>query len=290
MLPTIRRGAENLLRNWVTALPTILVLALVATMFHSLLVMHQQAAAALQRIEQKFSLTIYLKDGADSFEVGNLVAELEKRNDVLLPVIYTSKEQAWELMSKTFSLDNELLKKYQFSLPASITITPRTLADSAHIENFLQTSAAHLLKDPLTSKDKQKNLTGQMLEFLQSIRTSMLRTMLFFIMLFVIGGTLLVSSTIHLAITSRHREISIMKLVGAKYSTVTTPFVVEGIFISIAAFMVHFLLIVFLPFGWSATRFQLNALAFEGLAMMSLSAIVSYLTTVFHIHKKTRIF
>lgn len=278
-----KKSTENLIRNWTSVVPSILVMAIVLTLFHSLLVVHGRAQETLNAVQDKFSITIYLKDDADPFGVGNLINRLEQRADVKTPVIYTSKEAAWQAMSEAFSLDKELLKKYQFSLPASLTIMPKNPDAAEAIEAFIQTNAAQLLKNPLTSKDKQKNTAAQMLAFIQTIKDSTLHTLIFFIVLFIIGGALLISSTIHMAINSRHREISIMKLVGASRSTICTPFVIEGFLIAAAAFALHVIMLLILPLDFAVTKMHFNALILEFIAIAFLGAAASYITTLFHI-------
>lgn len=280
------KAFENLARHWATTVPTIIVLALVLTMFHGLLVVNSKASETLRVVSQKFSVTFYLKDSADPFEVGNLITALEARSDITHPVTYTSKEAAWELMVKSFALDPNLLKKYKFSLPASLTVQPRHPDDTARIEEFLAESAAHLLKDPISTKEKQKNITRQMLEFISEVRQTTLQTIFFFIVLFILGGTLLMASTIHLAMTSRRLEMGIMKLVGASYKTITTPFVIEGFLLSVLAFGLHMVLLLLLPLGLKNTSKNLNALLFEFVAVCLLGILVSHFTARFHLRKK----
>jgi cell division transport system permease protein len=289
MSSILKKSASNIARNWITTIPTILVIAIVLLLFHRLLLAHLQANEALKGIQQKFSITVYLKDDADPFAVGNVIAALEERSDVVAPVIYTSKEEAWKTMSKAFSLDNDLLQKYKFSLPASITITPTDPQNTASIEAYLDTNAGQLLRDPLTTGAKQKNITNQMIEFINNVKESTLKTIVLFIILFLFGGALLISSTIHLAISSRHKEIAIMKLVGASYSKIILPFVIEGILLGILAFLLYAGLVLLMPSQFSAliTKPSLNAFLFECVAVIVLSGLSSYLTTVFHIRKKT---
>lgn len=269
-----------------TALPTVLVIAIVLTMFHGLLAVHDRANSALQNLQKKFSITVYLKDDADPFEVGNLITALEQRPDVIKPVSYTSKEEAWKTMSETFSLDTNLLQKYKFSLPASLTITPRKLDDAALIQAFLETNGKNLISNPLVAQNKQADITNQMMQFVQNVRNATLRNIVLFILLFVIGGALLLSSAIHLAITSRHTEINIMKLVGASYGAITTPFVIEGLILSVLSFILHLIFLAVLPLGFGIGAYP-NALLLEFAAIILLSSVVSWLTTMIYIKKKT---
>lgn len=283
-MPMLQKSVENLLRNWMTTVPTILAMAIVLTMFHGLLVVNDRAAASLDNMQRKFSITVYLKDDADPFEIGNLIARLETQPDVVKPVTFTSKEQAWQTMSRTFSLDDNLLKKYRFSLPASLTITPKKLEDARRIEKYLDATAAQLLADPLTTKDKQKEVMNQMVGFIQNVRNSTLKNLLLFTVLFVIGGTLLLSSAIHLAISSRRLEINIMKLVGASYGSITAPFVVEGVILGILAFLANVFFLIVIPSDAPIRAFP-NALLLEFVAVVVFAAAVSYATSWLHIRK-----
>lgn len=278
------------MRNWATTIPTVLVIAIVLILFHRLLLTHLQANEALKNIQQKFSITIYLKDDADPFAVGNLITSLEERSYVIKPVTYTSKEEAWKIMSKAFSLDSDLMQKYQFSLPASLTITPKDPSDTPKIQTFLENNARQLLKEPLDSKTKQKSIAEQMMDFINNVRNSTLKTILLFIVLFLVSGSLLISFSIHLAVNSRHREISIMKLVGASYQKIIIPFVLEGVEIGIIAYAIFLLVMLLSPeTTLLAEKPSLNAFLLEFVIVVALSGIASYLTTLFHIRKKTLI-
>lgn len=286
MFINLRRALENILRNWTTLVPTIIVMAITLTLFHSSFFVYRQAEQTLQNLQQKYSITVYLKNDADPFEVGSLITELEERSDIIKPVIYTSKEQAWKMMSKTFSLDTKLLEKYKFSLPATLTITPRELENTAQIESFLNTKAKNLLREPFSTENKKQNITGQMVDFIQNIKKSTLRTIIFFIIIFIIGGALLIASAIHLAIASRHREITIMKLMGANYSKIIAPFVLEGFLISLFAALFNAVILSILPFEEMETKLYINMLLIELAASIVIGVAASYLTTVFHIRKK----
>lgn len=286
MFLNLRRAGENIIRNWTTTLPAIIVMAITLTVFHNSFFVYKQAQETLKNLSQKYSITIYLKDDADPFEVGGLITELEERDDIIKPVLYTSKEQAWKIMSKTFSLDTKLLEKYKFSLPATLTITPKELEDTAKIETFLNTKAKPFLKEPLSPDTKKKTVTDQMVNFIQKIKKSTLQTIVFFIIIFIAGGTLLIGSAIHLAIASRHREITIMKLMGANYSKITAPFVLEGFLISLFAVLLNAFILIWLPFEEMETTLYVNMLLIEFAATVVIGVLASYLTTIFHIRKK----
>lgn len=277
----LQKAFENILRNWLTSFPIVLVIAILLTIGNGLMSLNEQAQKMLKNIEQKFSITVYLKDDADPFEVGKLITALEERADVVKPVAYTSKEAAWKLLSESFSLDPTLLKKYQFSLPASLTITPIKPEDTEKIEAFLGSQAKNLLKDPFATKDAQRNITRQMVDFIEQVKENSVQTLVLFIIIFIIGGGLLIASAIHLAITNRHREISIMKLVGASRKTIILPFVIEGVILSAAAFFIH------LAFILAGNDLRPNFLIAEFIVVTVLGAVVSHLAALYHLKKKS---
>lgn len=277
------RAFENFFKNWVATVPTVLVIAILLAMFHGLLAMHTKAEQTLGRLSEKFSFTIYLKINADPFETGNLITALENRPDVQKPVAFTSQEAAFELLQKNFSLDSSLLKKYRFSLPASLTIRPKTPEDIPRIEKYLNETWAQLLKDPLETKGK--NVTAEMLGFLENIKRTTSRTLLFFILLFVIGGSVLIGSTLHVAFLSRKTEITIMKLVGARRNKIIMPYVLEGTIIGFLAGLLNMAVVIVFPIDTEAARFTANALLIEAGAAIFLSSGVSYVTILFHLKK-----
>lgn len=286
---SLKKGADGLLRNALTTIPTIIVIAIVLTLFHGLLVVREHAQETLQTLQQKFSITVYLKDSSDPFEISKLITDLEARPDILPPVIYTSKEDAWNMISKTFSLDNELLKKYQFSLPASMTITPKSIDNAADIEIYLNSRASSLLRDSQVSASKQKNIANQMINFVSNIRQTTLRTTFLFLMLFLIGGALLIGNAIHLGLTVRHREIGIMKLMGASHMQIVLPFIIEGILMGAIAFLLHFAMTFALPIHLANPAAEKSALLSELTVTLLWSGLISFVTSYF-VLKRTSIF
>lgn len=283
---TIRTAFENLTRNFTSALPAILVIAILTTLLHATLTLHGKATETLDLLRQKFSLTVYLKDDADAFAVGNLISALEKRNDVVTPVVYTSKEAAFKEMSATFSLDPTLLQRYKFSLPASVTVTLQQPEDAQPVEQFIKTNALNLLKAEAFSRGAaQQDLLEKTGAFVKRLKEGTVSAVFLFFILTIIISSLSIATTIHLTLLARHREIGIMKLVGASRRHIMKPFLVEALLLSGAAFLLHLIFSSFIPFGPLTPRFQLNAFVLEFFAMVLLSTAVSYITISLHFRR-----
>ena len=62
-------------------------------------------------------------------------------------------------------------------------------------------------------------------------------------MTFVVGGTLIILNALQMTIFTRKKEISIMKLVGAPYSFIRMPFIIESIIYGLLAVVVSFLML-----------------------------------------------
>lgn len=281
----LRAAFENLTRNFTSVLPAILMIAVLTTLFHSTFTLHSKATETLDSLRQKFSLTVYLKDDADPFQVGSLISMLEKRNDVAT-LVYTSKEAAFKEMSKTFSFDPTLLERYKFSLPASITATLEKPEDAKSVERFLQAEAAQLLKPETFAKDKaQQDLLEKTGVFVARLREGTVGAVFLFLILTVVIASLSIATTIHLAFVIRHREMSIMKLVGASRKHMMKPFLIEALLISGAAFVLHLIFSSLIAFGPLTTRFHLNAFVIELFVLLLLSALISYATVALHLRR-----
>lgn len=282
---SLRAAFENLTRNFASALPAILMIAVLTTLFHSTLTLHSKATETLDLLRQKFSLTVYLKDDADPFQAGNLISALEKRRDVAT-VVYTSKEAAFKEMSKTFSFDPALLERYKFSLPASITVTLEKPEDGKSVEQFIQSEAPNLLKPEAFAKDKaQQDLLEKTGAFVARLREGTVGAVFLFLILTVVIASLSIATTIHLAFVTRHREMSIMKLVGASRKHMMKPFLIEALLIIGAAFCLHLIFSFLIAPGPLTTRFHLNAFVIELFVLLLLSALVSYATVALHLRR-----
>lgn len=271
-----------MLRHWTVALPTVLVIAITLSMFHSLLAVRERSQGIFQMLQQKFEITVYLKDNADPFEIGTLITALEERADVTPPVLYTSKEAAWEKFKKTFSLGSELSDAYRVSLPASIQIKPAKPEDAPRIYAFLAQEASNLLKDPFDAGKQEELVSTQVLEFIQQTYRNTVKTLTLFIFLFALGSIVLLACTVSLGTTSRHLEMSIMKLVGAERSFISAPFVTEGVFLGFFGFLIFLVLLLLSPFQIQDQTLFFNALLLEFFAALAIPGAVSALTTFFY--------
>lgn len=284
-ISVIKSAWKNLRRNYEAAFAAMLVIGLALTMLHGFILINAKASATLAALSQKFSFTVYLRDDADPFEVGKLITALEERPEVAPPVVFTSKEAAFEFVKKNFSLDPSFISTYRLSLPASLQITPRKIEDTTKIESFLEGKWRNLLRDPFASKEKQQVLAKDMLSFIKSVQRSSVKTILFFIVFGIFAFTLLQTLTLHLAFLSRRVEIAALKLIGESRTRLAMPFIFESVMIGIGAFALHVVLTFLIPFEFGTARVLANILILELMGVFFLSVLTGFIVSYLHLRR-----
>ncbi len=218
-------------RNWVMSLGAII------TIYLSLLLVGVSVGSGflltqvVESVEEKVSVRIYLKDGADPATVDALQQELLGNAEVST-VTYTSKEQALEDFKNTMVQDSpEIVEQLEGNpLPASLDVDlkdPRNVmvvVDAIKASpNF--TAVADRPDDPEKSLKYGQQIVNQLFTF-----TRMLRYVsIVFVALLGVISLIFINNAIRLAIYARRKEIGIMRLVGASNWFIRTPFLMEGV-------------------------------------------------------------
>ncbi len=276
----IQKSISAFLNNYMTTIPAMIVIAILLTLFHALILVHNGAEKLVTNLESKVTLTFYIKEKADPFEVSTLIKNLETHTDLISKVDYTSSQDALNLLNKAFSLDTSLIEKYNVQLPASIVVTPTQVNALDDVTALVRTTAKELLHPTKNSDKATSKATDDLKAFLSKLETSTTRVLSFFLVLFGFGAILLIVSTMHITMAHREHEVTIMHFVGAEEHVIVAPFIVEGFIIGVCAFLLNVLFVLILPIGDLSTAIARNALIAEFLFSCSLTTLVSYLATV----------
>jgi len=237
-------------RNWVMSLGAII------TIYLSLLLVGVSVGSGfllsqvVQSVEEKVSIRVYLKDGADPAAVDALQQELITNAEVAT-VTYTSKEQALEDFKNTMVQDSpEIVEQLEGNpLPASLDVDlkdPRNVmlvVDAIKASpNF--TAVADRPDDPEKSLKYGQQIVNQLFTFTRILRY----VSIVFVALLAVISLIFINNAIRLAIYARRKEIGIMRLVGASNWFIRTPFLMEGVIQSLigAALAIGSLSIVWL--------------------------------------------
>jgi len=242
----IKLGLTNLWRNRLLSLATIFVMAIMICIFNTILAVNLISKQALNNLNQKVDIVFYLKEGTDYYN-SNLLASQIRDLPGVKKVEYISKDQALELISKTYPETTDFLTKFNLTnpLPASLSVTTETAETHQIVYNFIKKSSLNQYIDD----SKQNNRTDSQ-SILSATATNLIninnfvKQLIFWIVfIFIIGGALIVINAIQLTIFTRRNEIFIMRLVGATPNFIRLPFLTEGISYAIISVCLSFILL-----------------------------------------------
>ena len=175
-----------------------------------------------------------LENDLDSKEIDDIENSI-KEIDGVLSVIFLSREQGLEIMKENFEEDSYLLEGLEEDNPLQnsyiIQLTDIQYADSV-VEELKLVNGIEDIK-------YYKDIIDKLMVFANYIRIGGIIV----IGILVLVSVFIISNTIKLTVTSRKREINIMKYVGATNGYIRGPFIIEGILFGLLGAVLSILLI-----------------------------------------------
>lgn len=219
-------------------------------------------------LEQQVAITASLKEGTTQAQVQELLKTLQS-DPMQKSAEFVSKEEGLKKMKEQWG-DTDFIQDLSEDgssnpLPDVINVQPKTAEQIQQLAKKIEGLSN------IESVDYGEGVTERLLSFSGWVRNLVL---LFGLVLSILAA-FLISNTIKLTIMNRHREIEIMRLVGASNWFIRWPFFFEGAFIGIvgAIFPIIFCLLMY-----QAALSVLNAGATFGILklmpMLSLSLYV----------------
>jgi cell division transport system permease protein len=298
ILRSIKLSLSNIWRNKFLTIATVLVMGILIFIFNIIIGIDFVTKSALNDLTQKVDIVIYLKDDVEYFDIQQLTGELHNL-DGITNVVYTSKKEALEMISKTHPQTAGFLIQYgvENPLPASLNITTERPELHSMVRQFLgQEKYRPMLANPLEETGIQSNTTNAVTKNLVSLSNTTNQIIFWVFIVFIIGTVLIISNAIQLTIYNRQREIYIMRLVGATRGFIRLPFLFEGMIYGILSMIIATILILLL-----ATQVQvaevnisayLNDLPYitiffvELAAAMSLGVLCSFIAVFRYLRSK----
>jgi cell division transport system permease protein len=214
----------GLWRNVTMTVAMIITLAVSLTMLGASLVMYQQIDSMKSYYFSKIEVSIFLKNDVTDAQQQALLTQLHNDPLVKQPVIFETKEQAYQKFKTQFKDAPDLVKATKpDSLPASFKVK---LKDP---KQFDQIAATYRGKDGVDDVLDQQRLLSKVFGVLGAAQNMALAVAI----IQGIAALLLVGNTIQVAAYSRRREVAVMKLVGASNWFIQAPFVLEAMFAGI---------------------------------------------------------
>lgn len=280
---------SNIWRNKFLSLATVFVIGTTIFIFNVILAVNFIAQDALSDLSKKIDVVVYLKETTtftDAQNIQNQILKLEGIENVA----YTSKDDALNQLKTTHPDISLAFEKYQLGnpLPASLNITTTNPQYHSSIAQALSQDQYQIFLSSVVTNDSSGNnaIITSVSENLLRLSDFTYQIIFWLIVIFIIGGTLIILNAIQITIFSRKKEINVMKLVGASYWFVRLPFLIESIIYGILAVVIGFLMLTILSKNIALfdIDFTLIFLA-ELIATILLSTLSAMLAVHEHLHK-----
>lgn len=295
---SFKLAANNIWRNKVLSLATVFVTGTIIFIFNIILAVNFIAQDALNDLNQKIDITVYLKESTSYEQSQNLLREIQNFDGVT-EVTYTSKEQALENLKLTHPNITLAFEQYDLEnpLPASINIATEHPQYHQAIAQNLQQDRFRAAFSNLSSADPRENsIVSGVAKNLVELSNFTHQVIFWLIIVFVLGGALVILNALQITIFNRKKEISVMKLVGASLNFIRAPFMIESVIYGLTAVLISFIMLFILSQNieiqttslwsyYSNIQFVYIFLV-ELLITVLLSAFSSYIAVHEYIHEK----
>ncbi len=216
---TLKEALKSLWRNRMMSIASIssvsATLIILGIIFALIVNINSLAQSAKDQFD---SIQVYLEEDLSPEDAQSLKTQIQSISGVS-DVIYESKEDALERMKESWKDNAYLLEGLEANpLPNSFIVY---LSDIYYSESVL--NAMNQLSGIEEIKSYQ-DIVSKLLAFTDLIRKAGL--VIIFVLIAI--STFIIHNTIKLAVNARHREINIMKYVGATNWFIRWPFLTEG--------------------------------------------------------------
>lgn len=220
---TIKEAFTQLFRNAAMSIASVFSITAMLLILGIFFIITVNISLAIENVKDDFdTVSIHLLDETSYESASTMILQLEGMPEVDT-VHYLDKDVALEQWTRDKFAENAdifagLAKN---PLPNSIEITVTDLESAEKVAEVARTF------DGIEKVNYYKESVDKLLKITESLRMGMLVVMVFLVFISI----LVVSNTIKLTVFARHKEIEIMKYVGATNWFIRGPFLTEGIII-----------------------------------------------------------
>lgn len=234
-------------RNPLRVIGTMLLLSVLFFVTFLLMMFSSLIGQSVTTAEEKVDLVFFIEKGTPDTQKLLLKAELDKM------------KKKKEIQSYSYESEAEALQQFAKKYPARFLFLKRTAPDKNPMDaSFVVTPLSYNISD-LTQKFSSDSFSGiidiqrllqtsparerskRVLDFLHFIEQGI--TLLIGVILFSIAG--IIATFISSSFMLRQKEIFIMRLVGASYSFIRAPFLVEGILSTLISLAIGWVVFLF---------------------------------------------
>lgn len=254
------------------SIATIIMMGLILFIFNVIMVLNVLAQSSLDQLGDKVDLILYLNDDATSYEVNEMIQEVESI-PVVKSVTYTSKEEALEAFIRSYPEKSDPFTVYGIEnpLPSNLQIVTQSPDQHGMVIDSLENSPYGTFLLDVESSNENQEIVARLLSVTQFTQKLIIGVTI----TFIFGSLLMIMNAIHLSIFTRKKEINIMQLVGANPSMIRFPFLFEGGFYSLFAVIFSFILLIVFLEGTKLGNFGSFQAGFKPLLLFSLELLAS---------------
>jgi cell division transport system permease protein len=213
---------QNIWRNIALTLASILVAAVSLTLFGASQLVARGVDNATQRWEGGIEFVVFMKADAEPSQLDAIEVLLnDSQGQVIDEWSFVSKEETFEEFVEFFAGDAQLLE----------TISVETMPPSYRIRpTDVNAGAVAALGSTFEAKPGVRTVVfaTEVIQEIQNNAEKISRIMFGVGVLLLVASSIVILTTLSIAISSRRNEIEIMKLVGASNWFIRIPFMIEG--------------------------------------------------------------
>ena len=239
----IKFSLQDIFRNIWLSLVTVIILILALFTVNMLLVVKVIGDMAVEAVEEKIDVNLYLKPNAKEDEILTLKAKINNLSEVK-NVEYISNAQALKNFKEKHQDNPEILEALRElninPLTPTLVIKPENLDVFDNLINRLNALDESIIES--------RNFTNYkaLLEKINSITDKVTEAGMFLSAIFIIITILVIYNSVRVAIYTHRRQITIMKLVGASSWFIQMPYLISGLIYTF--FGVSAIMLIFYPF------------------------------------------
>ena len=212
----VKETFSNLWRNRMMTIAAILCVAVSLSLVGSALLLKQSAAQASVLWQQGTRVTVWMQPTASSTEISGVRTQLAD-----LPIVkscnYYTQAQDYQEAKKLLPA-NEWQVLNVAAMPSSFRCVPTVPSDAFLVQNTFSGQPGIY---QVTTPGQQIREMNRVIRVLQIVFLALAAVLL-------LSASVLILNTIRMAIFSRRREVSVMKLVGATNWFIRVPYITEG--------------------------------------------------------------
>jgi cell division transport system permease protein len=213
-----RETASNLWRNRLMTIAAVLTVAVSLTLVGAALLLRQGAANASGQWERGTQVTVWMQPNADKQEIHAVSTQLAQLNYVRQPCVYWNKARNFAEAKRILPSD-VTASTNESEFPTSFWCTPVALSDASQvIATFKGTAGVDTVTAPLQQIHTEEKVINVLKWVLLGVAVVL-----------IVSAAVLILNSIRMAIFSRRREVSVMKLVGATNWFIRVPYMSEGL-------------------------------------------------------------